>query len=100
MALPATLNVSINFSNGPTFGNPFTLDDPLYGKLGGTGVLADNSAYILDVSDSTIKIDTRRGRNINQDLYEAGTAVVRVLDPTGIFDPQNLSSPIYGLMQP
>lgn len=100
MALPATLNVSINFSNGPQFGNPFTLDDPIYGKLGGTGVLADNSAYILDVSDSTVKIDTRRGRNINQDLYEAGTAVVRVLDPTGIFDPQNVSSPIYGLMQP
>ena len=100
MALPATLNVSINFSNGPQFGNPFTLNDPLYGKLGGTGVLADNAAYILDVSDNTVKIDTRRGRNINQDLYEAGTAVVRVLDPTGIFDPQNTSSPIFGLMQP
>jgi hypothetical protein len=100
VALPATLNVSINFSNGPQFGNPFTLDDPIYGKLGGIGVLADNTAYILDVSDSTVKIDTRRGRNINQDLYEAGTAVVRVLDPQGIFDPQNLSSPIFGLMQP
>jgi hypothetical protein len=100
MALPATLNVSINFSNGPTFGNPFTLDDPIYGKLGGSGVLADNAVYVLDVSDSTVKIDTRRGRNINQDLYEAGTAVVRVLDPTGIFDPQNVSSPIFGLMQP
>ena len=100
MALPATLNVSINFSNGPTFGNPFTLDDPIYGKLDGTGTLADDSSYILDVSDTTVKIDTRRGRNINQDLYEAGTAVVRVLDPTGIFDPQNTSSPIYGKMQP
>jgi hypothetical protein len=98
--LPATLNVSINFSNGPQFGNPFTLDDPIYGKLGGVGVLADNASFILDVSDSTVKIDTRRGRNINQDLYEAGTAVVRVLDPNGIFDPQNTSSPIYGLMQP
>lgn len=100
MALPATLNVSINFSTGPTFGNPFVLDDPLYGKLGGVGVLADNSSYVLDVSDTTVKIDTRRGRNINQDLYEAGTAVVRVLDPNGIFDPQNVSSPIFGLMQP
>lgn len=100
MALPAILNVSINFSNGPTFGNPFTLDDPIYGKLGGTGVLADNASYILDVSDNTVRIDTTRGRNINQDLYEAGTATIRVLDPTGIFDPQNLSSPIFGLMQP
>jgi hypothetical protein len=100
MALPAILNVSINFSNGPTFGNPFTLDDPIYGKLGGTGVLADNAAYILDVSDNTVRIDTTRGRNINQDLYEAGTATIRVLDPTGIFDPQNVSSPIFGLMQP
>jgi len=102
MALPATLTVTINFSDGPVFGSPFTIGDPIYGKLGGVGTLGASTtpALILDVTANTIKIDTKRGRNINQDIYEAGTAVVRVLDPTGIFNPQNTSSEIYGFLQP
>jgi hypothetical protein len=102
MALPATLTVSINFSDGPAFGVPFTIGDPTYGKLGGVGTLGASTtpALIADVTAQTIKIDTRRGRNINQDLYEAGTAVIRVLDPNGDFNPQNLSSPYAGYLQP
>ena len=102
MALPATLTVTINFSDGPIFGVPFTIGDPLYGKLGGIGTLGASTtpALIADVTSQTIKIDTRRGRNINQDLYEAGTAVIRVLDPNGDFNPQNTSSPYTGFLQP
>jgi len=102
MALPATLTVTINFSDGPIFGVPFTIGDPLYGKLGGIGTLGASTtpALIADVTAQTIKIDTRRGRNINQDLYEAGTAVIRVLDPNGDFNPQNTLSPYYTYLQP
>ncbi|CAB4161883.1 hypothetical protein UFOVP791_9 [uncultured Caudovirales phage] len=102
MALPATLSVTINFSDGPVFGSPFTIGDPVYGKLGGVGTLGATTtpALILDVTAQTVKIDTRRGRNINQDLYEAGTAVIRVLDPNGDFNPQNTSSPYYTYLQP
>jgi len=102
MALPATLTVTINFSDGPIFGVPFTIGDPLYGKLGGIGTLGASTtpALIADVTAQTIKIDTRRGRNINQDLYEAGTAVIRVLDPNGDFNPQNTTSPYYTYLQP
>ncbi len=41
MSLPV-LDVSLNFSSGATFGNPFTLDDPVNGLLG-TGFLSDSS---------------------------------------------------------
>ena len=99
MALPATLTVSINFANGPSYGIPFTLDDPVKGVLG-TGTLADNSALIIDYSTSTTNIAIRRGRNLLQDTYDAGQATVKILDPNGDFNPQNTSSPIYGYLQP
>lgn len=101
MALP-TITASINFSDGPGFGPNFTIGDPIYGQLGGVGLLAASStpALVLDVSNMIQKIDIKRGRNINQDLYESGTAVIRLLDPTAIFNPQNVSSEIYGYLQP
>jgi len=41
-----------------------------------------------------------RGRNIQRDTYEAGTATIRVLDPLSYFSPQNTSSPYYGYIAP
>ena len=34
MALPATISVSFDFSQGATFGYPFTIGDPKYGVIG------------------------------------------------------------------
>ena len=101
MALPATLDVSLNFSSGATFANPFTLDDPINGVLG-TGVLSDSStpALVVNLTSQTRRISIRRGRNINRDIYEAGTCVVRIFDPLGDFNPQNVSSPYYGQLTP
>jgi len=101
MALPATLDVSLNFSSGATFANPFTLDDPINGVLG-TGVLSDSStpALVVNLTSQTRRISIRRGRNINRDIYEAGTCVVRIFDPSGDFNPQNVSSPYYGQLTP
>lgn len=101
MALPATLNVSLNFSSGATFGNPFTLDDPVNGVLG-TGILSDSNApaLVIDLTDVTRQISIRRGRNITRDTYEAGNATVRIYDQTGRFNPQNTSSDLYGYLTP
>jgi hypothetical protein len=101
MALPATLDVSLNFSSGATFGNPFTLDDPINGVLG-TGILSDSNApaLVVDLTDVTRQISIRRGRNITRDTYEAGNATVRIYDPTGRFNPQNTSSDLYGYLTP
>lgn len=92
----AGITVSINFEAGPAYVIPFTLDDPTYGKLGGAGTLASDSALIIDYTSRCTNISIRRGRDILQDSYNAGSATVRILDPNGDFNPQNIDSPIYG----
>lgn len=99
MTLPATLNVSIDFSNGPIYGISFTIGDPKNGVLG-VNVLADVASDVVDLSAQTIKVDIQRGRNILADRFEAGNATVRVIDNDGAFNPQNTSSPFYGKLQP
>jgi hypothetical protein len=101
MALPATLYVSLNFSSGATFSNPFTIGDPVNGVLG-VGVLSDATApaLIVDLTSQTRRISIRRGRNILRDTYEAGTCIVRIYDPNGDFNPQSVTSPYYGKLTP
>jgi hypothetical protein len=96
MALPATLVVKINLSGGASFGNPFILGTSQLGFA----ELASSVPVIVDVSAQTTNISTRRGRNLLQDNYESGQATIRVVDPNGDFNPQNTSSPYYGLLQP
>jgi hypothetical protein len=88
----AGLLVQINFNDG--FQIPFTLDDPKYGKLD-SGILA-GSAPVVDYTARTTNINTRRGRDVLQDGYNAGQATIRILDPDGDFNPQNIDSPIFG----
>jgi hypothetical protein len=101
MALPASLNVSLNFSSGATFGTPFTIGDPVNGVLG-VGILSDQTApaLIVDLTDVTRQISIRRGRNITRDTYETGNATVRIYDVNGRFNPQNPSSDLYGNLTP
>jgi hypothetical protein len=96
MALPATISVKINLSGGASFGNPFILGTSQLGFA----ELASSVPVIVDVSTSTLNISTRRGRNLLQDNYESGSATIRVIDPDGDWNPQNTSSPYYGLLQP
>ncbi len=96
MALPATLSVKINLSGGASFGNPFILGTSQLGFA----ELASAIPVIVDVSAQTTNISTRRGRNLLQDNYESGQATIRVVDPDGDFNPQNTSSPYFGLLQP
>ena len=99
MSLPANLNVTIDFSGGPVFGIAFTIGDPKNGILG-VNVLADKASDIVDISASTLKVDIKRGRNIIQDRFEAGTATIRVIDYNGDWNPENTSSPYYGKLIP
>jgi hypothetical protein len=96
MALPATLVVKINLSGGASFGNSFILNTSQLGFA----ELASSVPVIVDVSTSTTNISTRRGRNLIQDQYESGQATIRINDPDGDWNPQNTSSPYYGLLQP
>ena len=98
--MPGTphLGVSIDFANGPAFGNPLILDDPTTPL--GTGILADAPGDVVDVSDIALQVNIRRGRNRILNKFEAGTAVVVLADDNGDWSPQNVSSPYYGKLLP
>lgn len=101
MTLPATISVSFDFSQGATFGYPFTIGDAKYGVIGvSTFAGSEVPEPVIDLSDVTRQITIRRGRNIMRDTYEAGTCTVRVLDPDSNFNPQNTSSPYFGFLTP
>ncbi|NBW14720.1 MAG: hypothetical protein EBR82_42650 [Caulobacteraceae bacterium] len=97
MAMP-TLGVSVDFANGPAFGNPLILGDastPL-----GVGILADAASDVVDVSDITLRASIRRGRNRILNKFEAGTATVVLEDTNGDWVPSNTASPYYGKLVP
>ena len=93
-----TLGVSIDFANGPAFGNPLILDDPSTPL--GTGILADAPADVVDVSDIALRVSIRRGRNRILNNFEAGTATVVLEDANGDYNPQNTLSPYFGKLLP
>ena len=101
MALPAEISVSFDFSSGATFGYPFTIGDSKYGILG-VSQLASSSVPvpIVDLTPNVRQITINRGRNVIRDQYEAGTCVVRVLDPDGAWNPQSVTSPYYPYLTP
>jgi hypothetical protein len=101
MALPANISVSFDFSSGATFGYPFTIGDAKYGILG-TGTLAGSTVPepIVDLTPFVRNITIENGRNIQSDTYQAGTAVIRVYDSDGSWNPQNPSSIYYPYLVP
>jgi len=95
VAIP-TVNAFINFSSGASFGQALILGQGILG----TNILADGSSVIVDVSDQLDQIQTTRGRNASADQFQAGTLTMRIVDQNGDFNPQNTSSPYYGLLSP
>jgi len=101
MSLPAQIAVSFDFNSGATFGYPFTLNDDKYGIIGVSQFAAtDVPNPVVDLTPQVIRITTERGRNVQTDTYINGSAIVRVLDEDGAWNPQNPSSPYYGYLVP
>ena len=91
----------MDFSNGATFGYPFTIGDPVNGVLG-VSTLGDTSSGTLtvDVSNQVGKINIKAGYNLLQDQFEAGQATVRIYDQNGDWNPDNPSSTYAGKLIP
>jgi hypothetical protein len=101
MTLPAQIAVSFDFSGGATFGSGFVIGSPDNGVIGVNSFGSDDVTIpTVDLTPDVYSISIRRGRNILKDTYDAGTAIVRVLDPQGNFNPQNASSPYFGFLSP
>jgi hypothetical protein len=101
MTLPAQIAVSFDFSSGATFGAGFIIGSPDAGVIG-VNRFGSSDVVIptVDLTPNVYSISVRRGRNIMKDTFEAGTAVVRVLDPQGFFNPQSTTSPYYPYLTP
>lgn len=99
MTYPVTVVTTIDFSTGATFGFPFVLGDPKFGVLG-VGTLAESAADYVDVSNQVMSISIRGGYNLLQDQFQAGQATIRINDPQGWYNPQNISSPYFGKLVP
>jgi len=101
VTLPAQIAVTFDFSSGATFGAGFVIGSTNNGVIG-VNTFSSSDAVIptVDLTPNVYSISIRRGRNVMKDTYEAGTAIVRVLDPLGYFNPQNTSSPYYGYLVP
>lgn len=95
MTLP-TLKCFINFSTGASFGQAFLIGSGILG----TNVLADSASVIVDVSAQIQAAQVRRGRNPLTDVFQTGSASIRIADQNGDFDPSNTSGPYYQLLQP
>lgn len=99
MSYPITPIVTIDFSNGATFGYSLIIGDPAYGIIG-QNVLADQASYVVDVSNQINRIQTKGGYNLLQQTFNATEASFRIIDPNGDFNPQNTSSPYFGKLVP
>ena len=87
MALAATDKEQVRFSTSASFGPPLVLDDattPL-----DTGVLADSTVSVLDLTNFVQSVNTSRGRSRILDTFEGGIATVQCIDTTGVLDPDN-----------
>jgi hypothetical protein len=101
MSYPITVETVIDFSNGASFGYPFTIGDPANGILG-VSTLGDTSSNILtvDVSNQVGKISIKSGYNLLQDQFEAGQCTIRIYDQNGDWNPDNPLSPYAGKLIP
>lgn len=98
---PITISVLIDLGSSPTFpvsGTPFTLDNATYGRLN-YNYLSSGTSNIVDVSSQVLKIQIGGGYNLLQDQFEPNQGYVRIYDPTGAWNPQNVNSPYYGFLQ-
>jgi len=96
MTVP-TYQVLVGFQTTTGFGQPFQLDDAVYGKLD-TGTLG-GLAY-ADLTSLVLSVNIRRGRNRQLDQFNAGTAQVVFNNNTRILDPLNTASIYYPYVLP
>lgn len=94
----ATFKCIIDFSNGATFDPALVLDDPTTPL--DTAVLGTAAADTLDVTQYVISARIRRSYNRTSDSFLGGSAQVRLIDQTGLFNPANTSGANYGKILP
>ena len=96
MSTPS-IQVLVGFQSTSGFGQPFQLDDAVYGKLN-TGTLG--GLQYADLTSLVQSISIKRGRNRQLDQFNSGTAQVQFWNESRILDPLNASSIYYPFVLP
>jgi hypothetical protein len=96
MTVP-TYQVLVGFQTTTGFGQPFQLDDAVFGLLN-TGTLG-GLAY-ADLTSLVLSVNIKRGRNRQLDQFNAGTAQVVFNNNSRILDPLNTASIYYPYVLP
>jgi len=94
----AVFTCEIDFSNGATFDAALVLDNPATPL--DSSVLGTAAADVLDVSQYVLNASIRRAYNRTSDSFTSGTASLRLVDETGLFNPANTSGSLYGKILP
>jgi hypothetical protein len=96
MTVP-TYQVLVGFQTTTGFGQPFQLNDAVYGLLN-TGTLG-GLAY-ADLTSLVLSVNIKRGRNRQLDQFNAGTAQVVFNNNSRILDPLNTASIYFPFVLP
>jgi hypothetical protein len=91
------IQVLVGFQTTVDFGDPFQLDDAVYGVLD-TGTLG--GLRFSDLTSLVESVNINRGRNRQLDQFNSGTATVAFNNATRVLDPLNTDSPYYPFVLP
>ena len=92
-----TIQVLVGFQTTTGFGNPFQLNDAVYGVLD-TSTLGGLS--FADLTSLVESVNITRGRNRQLDQFNSGTATVTFNNSSRILDPLNTASIYYPFVLP
>ena len=86
------LQVLVGFQTTANFGQPFQLDDAVYGKLN-TGTLG--GIQFVDLTNLVQSVNITRGKSRQLQEFNAGTATVSFWNKSRALDPLNTASPYW-----
>jgi hypothetical protein len=92
-----TIQVLVGFQTTTGFGNPFQLNDSVYGVLD-TSTLG--GLAFADLTSLVESVNITRGRNRQLDQFNSGTATVTFNNSSRILDPLNTASIYYPYVLP
>jgi hypothetical protein len=91
------IQVLVGFQTTTGFGNPFQLNDPVFGVLD-TSTLG--GLQFADLTSLVESVNITRGRNRQLDQFNSGTATVTFDNASRILDPLNTDSVFYPFVLP
>lgn len=94
-----TYTVEIAFPPLATIGTQFVLDDPVKGELDNT-VFTLGGDLFIDFTNQVQFVSVQRGRTRELDNFNAGTAVIELIDQQRLLDPNNADSPYFRGVKP